>query len=156
MNRSPITLTALAAGCVAIGAAGSTIVAASAESPSTPKSATAAKAPKAGTKAKISRAAVERAARRAVHAEITVATKDGFDEVVVDRGVVTAVSGDELTVQHKTKKLTGDTVTVKIPADAKVRVDRKEAKLIDVKQGQRVAVLQLPKRTVVRAMTPKP
>ncbi|PTL59734.1 hypothetical protein [Paraconexibacter algicola] len=153
MNRSSIRLTGFAVGCIAVGAAGSTIVAASAESPA--RSSGAAK--QAAGAGKGARAAdpVLRAARRAVHAELTVATKDGFDEVVVDRGVVTAIRGDALTLRQGTKRRSGETVTVTIPQDARVRVDRKAAKLSDVRAGQRVAVLQLPRRTVVRAVTPK-
>ena len=51
--------------------------------------------------------------------------------------------------------LAGKDVVVDVAADAKVRVDKKAAHLTDLKAGQHIAVIKLPKQTVVRAITKK-
>lgn len=96
-----------------------------------------------------------RAFKRAAHAELTVPTKTGFVKATVDRGQLVSVSGSSVTLRYKTKKLTGDTVTLSIPSNARVRANGKKASLADLKAGQRVSVAKLPKRTIVRAHTPK-
>ena len=88
---------------------------------------------------------------RAVHAEAVVPTKSGFATVTIDRGKVTAVSGDQLTLQEGTATSTYKTVTLTIPATANVRDNGQKATLSDVKTGQQAAVVQLPQRTLVRA-----
>jgi hypothetical protein len=85
-----------------------------------------------------------------VHADAVVPTKDGrVVTVTIDRGIVQSVSGDQLTLKEGTRKATYKTVTLTIPSNAVVRVNRKAAKLSDVKSGQRAIVIQGPKHTRV-------
>lgn len=149
MTRIPTKLTAVGTACVVLGAGAGTLLNAEAA----PKAATATEAAKAKKAQKQAPAA--KALRRAVHAELTVPGKDGFETVTVDRGTLTAVNGSQLTIDESTKKLKGKTVTVTVPSTVKVRSDGKAATLAGLKPGQKVAVMQLPKRTVVRAHTPK-
>lgn len=96
-----------------------------------------------------------RLARRAVHGDIVVATRNGFATVTFDRGIVKSVNGRQLTINDGTRTATYETVTLTIPADAMVRDDGKVASLSAVRPGQRVAVLTGPKRTRVIARTPR-
>ena len=92
------------------------------------------------------------ALRRAVHADAVVPDgKGGFARATIDRGFVTSVSGDRLTLREGTRRATYQTVTLTIPASARVRDDGRQAKLADVKPGQHAVVLRLPRGTVVRA-----
>jgi hypothetical protein len=90
-------------------------------------------------------------ARRAVHVEAVLATKDGFGNATIDRGVVKSVSGQDLTVTDGTPKKAYQDVTIAVPADAVVRVGGRKATLADLKPAERVLVAQLPKRTLVLA-----
>ena len=92
-----------------------------------------------------------RLARRAVHAQLVVPTKQGFVNVTVDRGAVASVSGDQLTITEGTPKRTYKTVTLTIPSNAKVRDNRKASSLSSLTKGQRVIVVSAPKRTFVLA-----
>ena len=93
---------------------------------------------------------------RAVHADAVVAVKGGqFVTVTLDRGTVQSVSGQQLTITEGTKKHAYKTVTLTIPANAKVRDNKQTAQLSDVKAGQRVLVVQGPKNTRVVAHTPR-
>ncbi|MGI8624872.1 MAG: hypothetical protein ACR2NB_15645 [Solirubrobacteraceae bacterium] len=90
--------------------------------------------------------------RRVVHADLVVAERGGtFGRATVDRGTVKSVSGDQLTLAEQARKATYKTVTLTIPADARVRDNRGPATLADVKPGQRAIVRQGPKQTLVRA-----
>ena len=146
--RKHLKLVTVAAACVAIGAAGSAIATAgAASSGTTTTSSTAAKAPR-------TRGAGARALeRRAVHADVVVATKSGFDTVTIDRGFVQSVSGQQLTIREGTKKATYKTVTVTIPSSAKVRDNRRASTMSALTAGQRVSVVQAPNRTWVIART---
>ncbi len=88
---------------------------------------------------------------RAVHGDFVVATKHGFVTVTVDRGRVQSVNGQHLTLTEGTKTQTYKTVTLTIPANAKVRDNKKLASLADVKAGQRAMVVQAPRHTWVIA-----
>lgn len=57
------------------------------------------------------------AVRRAVHGDLVVRTKDGFENVTFDRGEVTAVGAGSITV----KRPDGKTVTKKLTADTRFR-----------------------------------
>ncbi|HET9105135.1 MAG TPA: hypothetical protein VFN55_17430 [Solirubrobacteraceae bacterium] len=92
-----------------------------------------------------------RLARRAVHAQLVVPTKQGFVTVTLDRGTVQSVSGDQLTITEGTPKQTYKTVTLTIPAGAKIRDNRQVAPLSALTHGQRVIVVTAPKRTFVLA-----
>ncbi|MGH2870507.1 MAG: hypothetical protein ACRDNK_23425 [Solirubrobacteraceae bacterium] len=94
-------------------------------------------------------------ARRAVHADLVVATKHGFVTVTVDRGHVASVSGRQVTLIEGTRKQTYKTITLTIPSTAKVRDDRHAASLSALRSGQRVIVITAPHRTLVIARTPR-
>jgi hypothetical protein len=94
--------------------------------------------------------------RRAVSGNVVVATKSGYATVKFDRGTVKSVSGQRLTLaEGRGKKAPYRTATITIPSTARVRNDRHQATLADVKPGQRATVLQTPKRTVVLTRTPR-
>ncbi len=145
--RSHLKLLALAAACVALGAAISAIATAGASTSTQAHQATA------GTAAGRGRGA--RILRRAVHGDFVVRTKSGFATVTIDRGTVVSVSGQALTLREGTTKATYKTVTLTIPANARVRADRAPASLSALRAGQRAMVITLPKRTVVIARTAK-
>ena len=135
--------------CVALGAGISAIASAGA---STTKSAHAGTT--AGHKGQHG-GGLKRFAARAVHGDVVVPTKTGFATVTFDRGVVDSVSGQQLQITEGTKKATYKTVTLTIPTTAVVRDDKQKSTLASVKAGQRVLVVQAPKRTLVVARTPK-
>jgi hypothetical protein len=90
---------------------------------------------------------------RAVHGDLVLAGKSGFQTVTFDRGFVQSVSGQQLTINEGTKKATYKTITLTIPADARVRDDGTKSTLGSLKPGQHVLVVQGPKRTLVIART---
>ena len=98
---------------------------------------------------------LRRLARRTVHASDVVHTRQGFVTRTLDRGTVDSVSGQTLTMTDGTRKAQYHQQTITIPSGAKVRDDRKTASLSDLTAGQRVLVVQMPQRTIVRALTPK-
>ncbi len=131
--------------CAALGVGASAIASAGATSSTSPAGASAsAKHEGAGA---LSR---RRLLRRAVHGEFVVPTKSGFVTVTLDRGVVQSMNGQQLTLTEGTKT-THRTVTLSIPAGARVRDNGKLATLADVKPGQRALVVHGPKRTLVVA-----
>jgi len=93
--------------------------------------------------------------RRSVHGDLVVHTKDGFQTASFDRGRVDSISGDRLTLTEGTPKASYRSVTLTIPADARVRDGGSRTELSSVTVGQRVLVIQAPKRTIVFAHTPK-
>ncbi len=145
--RTRLRLVLVAGSCLAIGAGASAIASAGATT-------TAGTAATAGAHAKVhpNRHGLM---HRAVHGDLVVATKTGFKTVTFDRGLVKAVNGQQLTLQEGTKKATYKTVTLTIPANARVRDDHQQTTLANVKPGQRASVVQLPKRTIVVAHTPR-
>ncbi len=152
--RGHLKLVTVAAACVAIGAAGSAIATAGAASGgtrSTTATTAAARARRAGAGAR--GAGARTLERRAVHADVIVATKSGFATVTIDRGVVQSVSGQQLTIREGTKKATYKTVTLTIPSSAKVRDNRRASTLSALTAGQRASVVQAPKGTWVTART---
>ncbi len=150
--RKHLKLVTVAVACVAIGAAGSAIASAGAASGGTTSSTSgAAKA------ARARRAGARALERRAVHANVVVATKSGFATVTVDRGFVQSVSGQQLTIREGSAKATYKTVTLTIPSSAKVRDNRQVSKLSALTAGQRVSVVQAPQRTwVIARSAPTP
>ena len=99
-----------------------------------------------------------RLARRAVHAELVVPTKQGFATVTIDRGTVDSVSGDQLTLTEGTPTQTYKTVTLTIPSNATIRSDREPASLGSLTKGQRVRVISVVgarQRTFVVAHRPR-
>jgi hypothetical protein len=138
--RRNLKLIAVAATCAGIGAGVSAIASAGAAT-SQPKSAR----PAVGL----------RAVRRAVSGDLVVATKTGFATVTFERGIVTSVSGQQLRLAEGTRARTYQTVTLTIPANAKVRDNGKSTTLANVAVGQRALVVQGPKLTHVIAHTPR-
>jgi hypothetical protein len=140
-------LVALAAACAAIGAAVSAIATAGAATPASGTTPTASSAAAQPRRLGLAR----RAFSRAVQGSLVVRTNSGFATVTFDRGVVNSVSGDKLAMTERTKKAVYKTVTLTIPSNANVRVNRQKSSLAQVKPGQRVLVLNTPSRTVVVA-----
>ena len=94
--------------------------------------------------------------RRAVNGNLVIATRRGYATVKFDRGTVKSVSGQQLTLaEGRANKTPYKTVTITIPSSARVRDDRHEGTLADVKPGQRATVVRAPQRTVVVAHTPR-
>jgi len=146
-------LGAVAVSCAAIGAGASAIAnagaSASASSSSNGSNAAAKHSPRAhGGRREL--------LRRAVDGNLVIATKGGYATVKFDRGTVKSVSGQQLTLaEGRARQAPYKTVTLTIPTSARVRDDRHQATLADVKSGQRATVIQAPKRTVVIARTPR-
>ena len=120
--RRHLKLLSIGAACAAAGAGASAIATAGAAGTSaTGKSSTAHPA--------AARAARRTLLRRAVQGDVVVATKNGFATVTLNRGFVQSVNGQQLTIREGTKKATYKTVTLTIPAGAKVRDNGKPASL---------------------------
>lgn len=141
-------LVLVAACCVALGAGASAIASAGASTGSPGQAA------QHHGKHRLRGGSLHRLIRRTVHGDLVVATKQGFVTVTFDRGKVASVSGQQLTITEGTKRAAYKTVTLTIPASARVRDDRQKAALSELKSGQRVIVIQAPKRTIVIAHTP--
>lgn len=148
--RKHMKLVLVAAACVTLGAAGSAIATAGAAG--TSSSGTSSTATVTATKASRARGLL---ARRAVQGTVVVATKNGFETVTLSRGFVQSVSGQQLTIREGTRKATYKTVTLTIPSNAVVRDNRQVSKLSALASGQRVSVVQGPKRALVVARTIK-
>jgi GTPase involved in cell partitioning and DNA repair len=133
--------------CVALGAGVSAIASAGAATGGAGKVSAATKRTRA--------VGLKRLAARAVSGDVVVHTKAGFTTVSFQRGKVDSVSGQQLTITEGTAQASYKTVTVTIPANARVRDDRQKATLSDVKAGQRVLVLNGRQQTVVIARTPR-
>jgi hypothetical protein len=149
--RKHLKFVTVAAACVAIGAAGGAIATAGAAGTGT--GATTTSSSTTAKPARVRGAGARALERRAVHADVVVATGSGFATVTVDRGFVQSVSGQQLTIREGTKKATYKTVTVAIPPSAKVRDNRRASTLSALTAGQRVSVVQAPSRTWVIART---
>ena len=96
-----------------------------------------------------------RLARRSAQGSVVVHTKAGYKTVTFERGIVKSVSGDQLTIAEGAAKSPYKTTTVTVPSGARVRDNGRTASMSSVSAGQRVLVVQAPKRTIVRARTPK-
>ncbi len=147
--RQHVAIAVVALSCIALGAGASAIASAGADTQ---------------TSAKVTHAPGRhhglpgremRWARRAVHAQLVVPTPQGFVNVTVDRGRVDSVSGRQLTLGEGTRRQTYKTITLTIPPTAEVRDNHQTASLSSLRPGQRVIVIQAPKRTFVIAHTPR-
>ena len=106
----------------------------------------------AGDPSAAARAAARRALlRRGVQGDVVVATRSGFATVTFDRGFVQAVSGQQLTIREGTKKATYKTVTLTIPAGAKVRDNGQAPRCRSSPPASGSGSLQGPNRTLVIA-----
>ena len=136
--------------CLAVGAGASAIATAGASTSSNTRHANAT-----GRLAGARAGALFRLARRTVQANLVVATRTGFANVTIDRGKVDSVNGRQLTLTEGTKASSYKTITVTIPTAARIRDNRALAAMSAIKSGQRVIVIQAPRRTFVFAHTPK-
>lgn len=85
----------------------------------------------------------------AIHSVSVVPNKEGtgFDTVTMDSGTVQSVSAQQLTITEGTKSLAYKTVTLTIPANAKVTLDGKSAQLSELQSGDHVMVCEDPNGT---------
>src|SRR4051794_266841 len=103
----------------------------------------------------------------AVHASAVVPRTDGtFATVTFDRGTVVSVSGNELTIREGTADTTYQTTDLNLPDGTKVflfgsqrrmhqrQMDDNAASLSDLQPGDRVAVWESSRKTVVLATRP--
>ncbi len=146
--RRHLKLLSIGAACAAAGAGASAIATAGAAGTSSTASSSA------GHPA-VAKAARRSILRRAVQGDVVVATKSGFATVTLNRGFVQSVSGQQLTIRQGTKKATYKTVTLTIPAGAKVRDNGKSGSLSELTSGQRVGVVKGPNQTWVIARDAK-
>lgn len=140
-------LVALAAACVALGAAVSAITSAGAATPASGTTSTASGAATHPRRLGLAR----RAFAGSVQGSLVVHTKSGFATVTFERGVVDSVSGNQLKLTERTNKAVYKSVTITIPSNATVRINRQRATLGQLKPGQHATVVSAPKRTVVVA-----
>jgi hypothetical protein len=148
--RRHLRLVLVAASCAAVGAGASVIANASAGAGAS----TSAK-PHTAPRARLGALGLRGLARRAVQGSLVVRTGQGFVNLTFNRGQVDSVNGRQLTITEGTKKASYKTVTLTIPADARVRDNRQKAALSELTMGQRVSVIQAPQGTWVIARTPK-
>jgi hypothetical protein len=76
---------------------------------------------------------------RLVTGQWTVETDDGFLTRRVDKGEVTAVEEDTLTIE----RADGETVSVTVPAEARISRDRETAELSDIQPGDIAIIHQV-------------
>lgn len=145
-------LVALAAACIALGAGVSAITSAGAATQAPNASTTAAGATGNHRRPGLAK----RILGAAVQGDLVVPSKSGFVTVTFNRGVVQSTpSGNQLTITERTKKAIYKTVTLTIPANARVRSNGHKAALSQLTAGERVTVLTTPVRTSVVAHTPR-
>ena len=91
-----------------------------------------------------------------VHVEAVVLNKAGdkFITLTEDSGKAKSVSGNDVTITEAIGNVTYKDVTVSVPSDAKVMRNFKDAKLGDLKEGDRVHVEQSSDGTNVFAVDP--
>jgi hypothetical protein len=90
-------------------------------------------------------------AGRTVAGSFVVDTKTGFVTVTIARGTLDSVSGEQLTLTEGTAKQAYKTVTLTLPSQTLVRDDRQISTLAQLTKGQRVAIVEGPKRALVVA-----
>ncbi|HEV2087616.1 MAG TPA: hypothetical protein VGR21_04830 [Cryptosporangiaceae bacterium] len=87
-------------------------------------------------------------AKRVLHGEAVVKKKEGgFVTIVRQRGTVTAVDADSVTIRSED----GYSATYTLNGDTNVRVDRKEGKVSDLKNGQNVGLVAVKEGGTVTA-----
>jgi hypothetical protein len=93
-----------------------------------------------------------------VHAEVVVLNKAGTAWITVteDNGTFSSLSGDQLTITEGTKAVPYKTVTLTIPADAKIIRNGKTAKLTDFVANDHIHVMQSSEGTIVIGGDEKP
>ena len=101
------------------------------------------------------RGAPARVIRRSVRGNAVVRTKTGYTTATWNRGIVTAVTADQITLAEGSVARPYTTVNLTLPADVRVRNNRAKAELSSVTTGERAIVVRLPKRTILIAHSPK-
>jgi hypothetical protein len=151
-----VRLAAVAAVCATAGVAAGTIADAGASAPATKKS-NHAKTVHTGRRLLRYGLGQRRLAElsHTVAGSFVVDTKDGFVTVSVARGAVNSVSGDQLTIDEGTLKQTYKTVTLTLPSNTLVRNQHQKSALSSLTKGERVVVIDGPKRALVVAGTTK-
>src|SRR3954453_8954821 len=87
-----------------------------------------------------------------VYADLVVPDRQGgFKTITLDRGTVESVSGDQLTIKEGTPKATYKTITLTIPAAAKIKRNGDDAALSDLQAGDLVSVVTTGDKTFVKA-----
>ena len=88
-----------------------------------------------------------------IHAEAVVPNQagTGFDTVTTDSGKFKSLSGNQLTITEGTDTTVYKDVTITIPDGSKVYRNHNAAQLSDLKDGDRVHVIQAPSGTFVAA-----
>jgi hypothetical protein len=87
-----------------------------------------------------------------IHSEAIVPKSGGgFETVTGDSGKLKSRSGNELTITEGTDSEKYKDATVTIPSDATIVRNGKKASLDDLKDGDRIHVMQSPERTFVLA-----
>jgi hypothetical protein len=141
-----LKLLGVGASCLAVGAGASAIATAGA---ATPASHAAGRSASAAWHAHPGRR--RRLLARAVEGQAVVWTKGGWKTVSFERGTVDGVSGRQLTLTEGTPKHAYQQVTVTVPSSARVRNDRRAASLSSLHSGERVIVVNAPRRMFVIA-----
>jgi hypothetical protein len=158
--RCDLRTVAIGAGCLAIGAGGgaaASAIASAGAAPSHAASAVAAQAP-AGATGEPAATRPRRARRllsRAVEGRVVIWTRAGFATISFARGRLDSVAGSSLKLTESTPAHAYRTVTIAIPAGARVRNDGRSASLASLRPGERVVVVRGPRFTLVRAHAPR-
>jgi hypothetical protein len=93
--------------------------------------------------------------RRAVQAQLVVATRRGFVRVSLLRGTVRSIAGRRLTLLVGTRRASYRTVTVSLPARTRVRDNHERSTLSALRPGQRALIIRAPHRALVIAHAPR-
>lgn len=78
-----------------------------------------------------------------------------FATLSIERGTLTSVSGQTLTLREGTVRADYKTVTVTLPSTAVVRLSGAPSSLTALSPGERVAIVQGPRKTTVVARPPR-
>ena len=142
MRMWQLVATGAAAGVLVLGGG---VAYASANTPGTAPTATPTATPTSGQATAHARNGTRRGhrplPRRMVHGTFTVRTPHGYKTVAVQRGLVTAVSGDTVTVTSPDKQARRYTMN----ADTRVRLDRARSDRDHVAKGLHARVITSPK-----------
>ncbi len=113
-------------------------------------------APPPGAKARSARVAGEQARlRRAV--SVTAVVPDGhgkFATVSIERGTFVSALGSTVVLREGTQRATYKTATLSLPSSTVVRLSRQPSTLSALSAGDRIVVVQGPRRTLVSARPP--
>ena len=90
--------------------------------------------------------------KRAVSITAVLPGRDGkFSTVSIDRGTLTSIDGQDLTLREGTRRATYKTVSIAVGTEATVRLSRQPSTLGALVAGDRVTVVKAPHKTAVAA-----